>query len=68
MNTRNKHHKRRDIEGTRPGPTLETKHRVTMAWSLRRQGLKWREIAERLGWCSGSQAYTSCHRYEELMS
>ena len=59
--------KRRDIEGTRVGPSPETRHRVTVAWSLRRQGLKWREVAERLGWRSGSQAYTSCHRHEELM-
>lgn len=58
---------RRDIDGTLPGPTPETRHRVTVAWSLKRQGLKWREIAERLGWRSGSQAYTACHYHESLM-
>ncbi len=59
--------KRCDIEGTRPGPTPETRHRVTTAWSLKRQGLKWREIAERLGWRSASQAYNVCHYHDELM-
>ena len=49
------------------GPRTKTVERVKAAFRLRAQGKKWREIAAELGWRSGVNAWTACHRHPELV-
>ncbi len=54
-------------QGGRLGPRTKTVERVKAAFRLRAQGKKWREIAAELGWRSGANAWTACHRHPELV-